>query len=116
MMALSDNLRGALYMNVAMAAFTLNDAGMKVATQSLPLFEAITLRGAITSVLLIGLGLGTGGLRHRLSRRDAGITGIRSLAEVGATLLFLTAPTLHDSRLFEGFREVGPFYEGFGVA
>jgi len=59
-MALSDNLRGALYMNVAMAAFTLNDAGMKAATQSLPLFEAITLRGAITSVLLIGLGLGTG--------------------------------------------------------
>jgi hypothetical protein len=48
-MALSDHLRGALYRNVAMAAFTLNDAGMKAATQSLPLFEAITLRGAITS-------------------------------------------------------------------
>lgn len=91
MMALSDNLRGALYMNVAMAAFTLNDAGMKAATQTLPLFEAITLRGAITSVLLIGLGLGTGGLRHRLSRRDTGITGIRTVAEVAATLLFLTA-------------------------
>jgi drug/metabolite transporter (DMT)-like permease len=91
MMPLSDNLRGALYMNVAMAAFTLNDAGMKAVTQSLPLFEAITLRGAITSGLLICLGLVTGGLRHRLSRRDTGITAIRTLAEVGATLLFLTA-------------------------
>ncbi|MFN7267757.1 MAG: DMT family transporter [Cereibacter sp.] len=91
MMPLSDNLRGALYMNVAMAAFTLNDAGMKAATRSLPLFEAITLRGAITSVLLICLGLVTGGLRYRLSRRDAGITGLRTVAEVGATLLFLTA-------------------------
>jgi drug/metabolite transporter (DMT)-like permease len=90
-MALSDNLRGALYMNLAMAAFTLNDAGMKAATETLPLFAAITLRGAMTSVLLVVLGLGTGGLRHRLSRRDALITAIRTLAEVGGTLFFLTA-------------------------
>jgi len=90
-MALSDNLRGALYMNVAMASFTLNDAGMKAATKTLPLFEAITLRGAMTSVLLVALGLATGGLRHRLSRHDANVTGIRTLAEVGGTLFFLTA-------------------------
>jgi len=90
-MALSDNLRGAIYMNVAMAAFTLNDAGMKAATQTLPLFEAIALRGAITSLLLIGFGLVTGGLRHRLPRQDAGIIAIRTLAELGATLFFLSA-------------------------
>jgi drug/metabolite transporter (DMT)-like permease len=90
-MAISDNLRGALYMNVAMAAFTLNDAGMKTATQTLPLFEAIALRGAITSALLIALGLRMGGLRHRLSPRDRGVVGWRTLAEVGATITFLTA-------------------------
>lgn len=90
-MAISDNLRGALYMVGAMAAFTLNDAGMKAATETLPLYEAITLRGGMTLVLLIALGAVMGGLRHRLARRDAAIIGVRTVAEIGATGLFLTA-------------------------
>jgi drug/metabolite transporter (DMT)-like permease len=92
-MAISDNLRGALYMCVAMAAFTLNDSGMKVVTRTMPLFEAIALRGAVTVALLALLGLATGGLRHRLSGHDAAIIALRSLAEIAATGLFLTALT-----------------------
>lgn len=90
-MIMSDNLRGALYMIGAMAGFTLNDTGMKAATQSLPLFEAIALRGAMTLAMLAVLGVAIGGLRHRLTRRDTVIIGIRTLAEIAATGLFLTA-------------------------
>ncbi len=90
-MAISPNLRGAIYMNIAMAAFTLNDTGMKAVTQTLPLFEAITLRGVSTSILLFILGLATGGLRFRLQRRDTGLLAIRTLAEIAATVAFLGA-------------------------
>lgn len=90
-MAISDNMRGALYMNVAMAAFTLNDTAMKAATQTVPLFEAIALRGLITTVGLVLLGLVIGGLRFRLPAPDRPVVVIRSLAEIAGTVLFLMA-------------------------
>ncbi len=90
-MAITHNLRGAIYMNIAMAAFTLNDTGMKAVTEVLPLFEAITLRGVSTSILLFVLGLATGGLRFRLPRRDTRILAIRTMAEIVATVAFLGA-------------------------
>lgn len=90
-MAISDNLRGALYMCVAMAAFTLNDTAMKAATQTLPLFEAIALRGLITTFGLIILGLMIGGLRFQIPAEDRPPVTIRSVAEIGGTVLFLTA-------------------------
>ncbi|MEY4695915.1 MAG: hypothetical protein RIT14_343 [Pseudomonadota bacterium] len=90
-MPLSDNLRGALYMNIAMAAFTLNDSAMKAVTQALPLWQAIALRGALTLGPLLLIGAVTGGLRLSLPPRDRLVIAIRSLAEVGGTLLFLAA-------------------------
>ncbi len=90
-MQISDNSRGALYMCVSMAGFTINDTFMKAAMQVLPLYQAITMRGVLTMVALIGLGVITGGLRLRLSRGDAGALIVRSLAEVGGTALFLAA-------------------------
>lgn len=90
-MAISDNLRGALYMNVAMAGFTLNDACMKAATQSLPLWQAIAMRGLLTLGPLILVAMYQGGLRLRLPRRDYRMIGWRSVGEVASTLLFLAA-------------------------
>lgn len=90
-MAISDNFRGALYMNVAMAAFTLNDTAMKAATLTMPLFEAIALRGLITTIGLIVLGLTIGGLHLRIHAKDRTVVWVRSLAEIGGTVLFLTA-------------------------
>jgi drug/metabolite transporter (DMT)-like permease len=90
-MQISDNVRGVLYMCVAMAAFTINDTFMKAATQVLPLFQAITLRGVLTMVALIGVGVVSGGIRLRLSRADAVALAVRSLAEVAGTVLFLAA-------------------------
>jgi drug/metabolite transporter (DMT)-like permease len=90
-MPLSDNLRGALYMCVAMAAFTINDAMMKAATQTLPLWQAIAMRGLLTLGPLMAIGAMTGRLTFRMGRRDAVTVGIRSFAEVASTLLFLAA-------------------------
>ena len=90
-MQISDNTRGALYMCVAMAAFTVNDSFMKAATQVLPLFQAITLRGFLCVVVLSAIAAATGGLWPKLSRKDAIALTLRSAAEVGGTVLFLAA-------------------------
>ena len=87
----SDNLRGVLYMCLSMAAFTVNDTFMKAVTQSLPLYQAIALRGVIAVTGLALLAAATGAFRYRLPRKDAGLILIRSLADVAATILFLTA-------------------------
>jgi len=90
-MAISDNMRGAGLMMAAMAGFTVNDACMKAVTQTLPLYQAIFLRGALTLALLVPLARATGGLRLALPRADSGLVALRSAAEIAATVLFLTA-------------------------
>lgn len=92
-MAMSDNMRGVLLMNVAMLAFTLNDTAMKAVAETLPLFQAITLRGVLTTAGLVALAMARGGLRLWPGRRDGGIVALRTLAEVFATLTFLVALT-----------------------
>lgn len=90
-MHLSDNARGAVYMAVSMAAFTLNDTAMKAATQTLPLFQAIALRGVLAVMGLLALGFVLRGLSLNIPRRDVGVIALRSVAEVGGTVLFLAA-------------------------
>ena len=60
---LSDNTRGVILMMASMAFFTLNDACMKAAGEELPLFQAILIRGVLTSLLLLALARAMGGLR-----------------------------------------------------
>lgn len=62
-MPLSDNAKGALFMSVAMAAFTVNDACMKAVTQALPLYQAIFLRGLLSTAALVLIAARMGGLR-----------------------------------------------------
>ncbi len=90
-MTLSDNMRGAGLMMIAMAAFTLNDTAMKSLSGQVPLFQAVFLRGVMTSVGLYLLGRAWGGLRFDLPRRDWALIALRSLCEGAATFLFLTA-------------------------
>jgi drug/metabolite transporter (DMT)-like permease len=92
-MTISDNLRGALLMNLAMLVFTLNDACMKAVTEVMPLFQAIALRGFIATLGLLVIGYALGQLRLWPGRRDAQIIGVRTIAEIAATLLFLVALT-----------------------
>ena len=88
---ISDTTRGALYMSLAMAAFTVNDTCMKSVTAEMPLYQAITLRGIVTMIALFIIARQRGGLRLGMARGDARLLGWRTLGEVGGTLTFLTA-------------------------
>jgi drug/metabolite transporter (DMT)-like permease len=88
---LSDNLRGVLLMCASMAAFTINDTFMKSVTQTLPLYQTIGLRGLIAVAGLLILALATRAFQFRPNRRDAGLILLRSLADMAATVFFLTA-------------------------
>lgn len=88
---MSDNARGILLMSLAMVLVTMNDAAMKAALVTLPLYQAIFLRGLLTTAALVALGMRTGALRLRLSGRDSGLLVLRSVTEVGATLAYLVA-------------------------
>lgn len=90
-MLLSDNLRGAAFMMVAMASFTLNDACMKAITEDVPLFQAIAMRGVLTVALLGVLVMTTAQGRFLLPAREARIVGVRAVAEWGATITFIAA-------------------------
>lgn len=93
-MALSDNMRGVLYMNVTMLAFTLNDTFVKAAMQSLPLFETIFLRGILSSLALMAIAKVTqGGLQLWPAGPDRRVLAWRTLGEVGGTVFFLVALT-----------------------
>ncbi|MCU0829820.1 MAG: DMT family transporter [Tabrizicola sp.] len=78
-------------MCASMAAFTINDTFMKSVTLTLPLYQTIGLRGLIAVLGLTLLALATGAFRFRLNRSDALLILIRSLADVAATITFLTA-------------------------
>jgi drug/metabolite transporter (DMT)-like permease len=90
--AASGNLRGIAAMVASMASLIANDALIKVAAADLPTGEAIFLRGLAATLLLAVLVAATGGratLRAAVQKRVLA----RSLAEVGATLLYVNALT-----------------------
>jgi drug/metabolite transporter (DMT)-like permease len=89
--ALSDTARGTLFMCTAMAAFSLGDAVMKRITMEVPLMQAIALRGMLSVLALALIAWLAGALSFRMERTDARLLGLRSLAEVGATLTFFAA-------------------------
>lgn len=90
-MAVSDNLRGAGFMVIAMAAFTMGDACMKAVAGQMPLYQAVTLRGFITLPLLALIGHLTGGLDFRATLASWRIVGLRMVGEVVSTVTFFIA-------------------------
>lgn len=89
---LSDNIRGAMLMCASMAAFIGNDTLMKYVTWEFPLYEAVAIRGIFVLPLLASYAaLFAGGLRLRIPKGDLGKLGMRSVAEIGATVLYLIA-------------------------
>lgn len=88
----ADNLRGAGFMVLSMAAFVVNDSLMKSLAGDVPLFQAIFVRGLFATVLVAGFALARG-VAHPsvLARADRKIAFLRAGAEIGATCCFLTA-------------------------
>ena len=90
-MTLSDNARGSLWMGIAMGAFTLNDTCMKAVTETMPLYQAMFLRGVLTTILIAAIGIRAGTLRFDWAPSDRFWMALRTVGEVGGTLAFLTA-------------------------
>ncbi|MEJ6399341.1 DMT family transporter [Yoonia sp. 208BN28-4] len=91
MAKLSNNLRGALLMMGSMTGFTLNDAFMKAASDEVPLFQALFMRGLFIVPVLLLICYAMGHLRFDLSRRDTTLIVVRTLAETISAYLFITA-------------------------
>lgn len=87
----SDNFKAAALMTGSMAGYTFNDASMKVLSATMPLEQAVFLRGVATCVLLYVLGRYLGTVRFNLSAREWKLIGFRCVGEIGATYCFLTA-------------------------
>lgn len=88
---MTDNFRGALFMTLSMAAFTLNDTFMKLAMAELPLYQVMIVRGVLTTVLVGGLCFYFKSYRFDFPRKDWIYIVLRALGEVGASYFFLTA-------------------------
>lgn len=88
---MSPNTRGALLIMGSMAGFTANDALIKLAGGSLPLFQIIALRGVLACLWLFLLARWLGALRFSVGRGDLGLLAGRTLSETAATFSFLTA-------------------------
>lgn len=87
---LSPNLRGALFMVVAMSGFTLNDAITKVASESMNMAQVMLIRGAFASLLVGLLAWQRGALALPGSMLQP-MVAVRVAGEAGATASFLIA-------------------------
>ncbi len=88
---MTDNQKGVLAMVGSMAFFTFNDTCMKALFDEIPLFQAIFMRGFFTSIFLAILAWRMGALRFDLSKRDWGLTALRTVADTIAAYLFISA-------------------------
>ncbi len=91
MTKISDNLLGSLYMIGSMAAFVSSDAIMKSLAEELTLYQAICLRGLIATSMLGVLAWQQGAFRAMPGGRDLWIILVRTLADLGGAVCFLTA-------------------------
>ncbi|PAQ09594.1 DMT family transporter [Mesorhizobium temperatum] len=89
-MLLSPNLRGALFMVVAMIGFTLNDAITKVSSESMNMAQVMLIRGAFASLFVGLLAWQRGALALPGSMLQP-MVAVRVAGEAGATVSFLIA-------------------------
>lgn len=83
-------MRGSLLMVAAMASFSVNDALVKFATAEIAPAQVMFVRGVMASALLFSIAAARGMLRPAgLAFR--GPVLVRTLADVGGTITFITA-------------------------
>ncbi len=87
---LSPNLSGALTMAIAMAAFTVNDAVVKLVSTELNMGQIMLVRGMVATTL-IALLAWRAGVASKLSGVRNPMVLLRGAAEIGATVSFLLA-------------------------
>ena len=85
------NLTGAVYMMLSMAAFTVNDVFVKLAAETVPLYQMIFLRGLLTTAMLALTVQMISGLRFHIPRGDRKVVILRTIFEMATVVTFLTA-------------------------
>lgn len=88
-MAISSNMRGALFMSLSMAGFTINDSIFKLLTDDLSIAQLMFMRGVVASLLVIMLASYRRALRPLHHIMDRWVA-LRVGGELGGTLTFLT--------------------------
>ncbi len=89
-MPLSHNLRGAMFMAVSMAGFTMNDAITKAVSDGMTMAQIMLIRGGFATLLIGAIAWHRGALRLPAGAIDLMVV-LRVGGEVFATLFFLTA-------------------------
>src|SRR5687768_1357600 len=87
---LSTNLRGALFMSVSMAGFTINDAITKTVAGTMNMGQVMLVRGLFATVLIGIIAWHQGALRTPRAAMQPMVL-LRVFGEVGATICFLVA-------------------------
>ena len=87
----SENILGAILMMASMAAFTFNDALMKLLSNDWPFFQALFIRGVIAAIILAAIAGYRGFGWRALIGADWKLIIIRTLAEVAAANFFISA-------------------------
>lgn len=87
---LSPNLRGAVFMSVSMAGFTMNDAITKAVSESMNMGQVMLLRG-VFATLLVGLIAWQQGALHAPRTALHPMVMLRVFGDAGATVCFLVA-------------------------
>lgn len=81
-------MRGALFMVIAMAGFTMSDAISKAVLASVNAGQMLLVRGIFATILIVSLGFTQGVFRHIRHLRHPTVA-IRAVAELFATLTFI---------------------------
>ena len=89
-MALSPNLRGALFMAVSMAGFTINDTFVKAASSGMNPGQIMFVRGLFATIMIAAMSWRMGALRPLSFLAKPGVIA-RSVGELGAALTFIWA-------------------------
>lgn len=87
---LSQNMRGAIFMTLAMLAFTLNDSMIKLTDGEVGLYQAIFLRGILATAVMGFITWKTGGFNNLPTFADRPLLW-RTVGELLGTIFFLTA-------------------------
>jgi drug/metabolite transporter (DMT)-like permease len=89
--SLSDNAQGAIFMMISGLAFVLNDTLMKLVSAEMSLFQAVFLRGVVTTALLALVALHRHEMFPQIDPADRRLMALRMVGEIGGTICFLTA-------------------------
>ena len=87
----SENIRGAIYMCLSMVGFVFNDAVIKYASTDIGIYQSIFVRGCFAVIIIGAACFYSGAFKNIPGKLDHKFIFWRTLAEIFATVSFLTA-------------------------